>query len=52
MPDKPKGMHWKTYDRLMQDVADAEDVADELFIARAVRLLGRVSSTKAPGFWA
>ena len=28
-PDKPKGMHWRTYGRLVQEVADAEAVAAE-----------------------
>ncbi len=38
-PDKPRGMHWRTYHRLMQEAANAEAEANELFAARAGRLL-------------
>lgn len=50
-PDKPKDMHWRTYQRLVLEVANAEAEANELFAARAGRLLGRVSAGKEKGFW-
>lgn len=41
-PDKPKGMHWRTYDRLMQNVADAEDVANVHMVRFVNQLRARV----------
>ncbi len=52
-PDKPKGMHWRTYGRLVQEVADAEAVADEHLALVLERLLARHGPTgSATGFWA
>ncbi len=52
-PDKPKGMHWRTYGRLVQEVADAEAVADEHWTLDAERLLARFGPTgSTTGFWA
>ena len=52
-PDKPKGMHWRTYGRLVQEVADAEVAADQHWVLAAERLLARFSPTgSTTGFWA
>ena len=40
-PNKPKRMRRATYDRLMEKLAAAEDVADERLIVLAARLLGK-----------
>jgi hypothetical protein len=37
-PDKPKGMQWRTYDRLRR----AHDVADARFINGSMRLIDRL----------
>ena len=51
-PDKPKGMHWRTYQRLAQEVADAEAVADEHLALVAERLLARFGPAgSTTGFW-
>jgi hypothetical protein len=39
-PDKPKGMHWKTYNRLRDRCYWLEDSADEHFVLLAGRFLG------------
>jgi hypothetical protein len=39
VPEKPKGMWWRTYDRLVRDIAAAEDDIDVAFTLRAARLL-------------
>lgn len=41
MPDKPKGMHWRTYDRLTRELLAANDLRDEVFAEAAVRILAR-----------
>ena len=53
-PDKPKGMHWRTYGRHVQEVADAEAVADKHWTLGAERLLARLGPTGSTtmGFWA
>jgi hypothetical protein len=40
-PDKPKRMRWKTYNRLMDKLVAADDVADGQLVLLAARLLGR-----------
>jgi len=40
-PDKPKRMRWTTYNRLMDKLVAADDVADERLILLAARWLGR-----------
>jgi hypothetical protein len=40
-PDKPKRMRWATYNRLMDKVVAADNVADERLILLAARWLGR-----------
>ncbi len=52
-PGKPKGMHWRTYGRLVQKVADAEAVAAEHLTLVAERLVTRLGPTgSTTGFWA
>jgi hypothetical protein len=52
--DKPKGMHWRTYRRLMQEAANAEVQADEHMVLAAERLLARDAprATETTRFWA
>ncbi len=54
-PDKPKGMHWRTYGRLVQEVADAEAVASEHLALALERMRARHGPTGSPGsttgFW-
>jgi hypothetical protein len=40
-PNKPKRMRWTTYNRLMDKLVAADDVADERLVLLAARLLGR-----------
>jgi hypothetical protein len=37
-PPKPKGMHWRTYDRLLRECAAAERAADAAFWVRLAQL--------------
>ncbi len=41
MPDKPKGMHWKTYDRLMRELYREHERRKDVFTARAIAILAR-----------
>jgi hypothetical protein len=43
-PDKPKRMRWKTYNRLMNKLVAADDVADGRLVLLAARLLGPAES--------
>jgi hypothetical protein len=40
-PAKPKWMRWGTYERLLAEIAAAEDVDDAVFVAGAKRFLAR-----------
>jgi hypothetical protein len=42
MPDKPKGMHWKTYDRLASELYREHERREDVFTARAITILARV----------
>lgn len=40
---KPKGMHWRTFERLAATIERAEEVHEEAFLRAAGRLLGRMA---------
>jgi hypothetical protein len=40
-PRKPKWMRWRTYERLLARIAEAEDAHNAVFLAGAARLLAR-----------
>lgn len=40
-PDKPKGMHWRTYWRLVMELYEAEAKAGAVFRSEALRILGK-----------
>ena len=51
-PPKPKGMWWRTYDRLHAETFDAEMCADKALAIHAERLLGRIDNRKRKRrFW-
>jgi hypothetical protein len=51
-PEKPKGMHWRTYERLSNRVWRAEGAAEEHLAIQLGRLKARVGRPKrAKGFW-
>lgn len=49
LPLKPKGMWWRTYDLRRARALEAQAVADEYFVARAERLLGRAKGVGRRG---
>ncbi len=42
MPDKPKGMHWRTYERLLRDLIQEHERREDLFAESAMKILARV----------
>jgi hypothetical protein len=44
-PDKPKGMHWRTYDRLCR-IHDAAEERSDIGLMRFVERLGRGPSRR------
>jgi hypothetical protein len=38
--DKPKGMHWRTFERLKEQAEQADHMADVYFMATTFRLIG------------
>lgn len=40
-PDKPKGMHWRTYNAICERIDEAEQVVDAGFLMSAERFLAR-----------
>jgi len=42
MPDKPKGMHWRTYDRLASELRREHERREDVFTTRAINILAHV----------
>jgi hypothetical protein len=41
MPDKPKGMHWRTYDRLTRELHREHERREDLFAESAAKIIAR-----------
>jgi hypothetical protein len=49
IPDRPKGMHWRTYNAIVDEIYRVETVVDDFTFALVARLLNRASSNGE--FW-
>jgi hypothetical protein len=50
-PEKPKGMHWRTYERLRAQVRQIEMVAAEHFAAQLSRLISKGGERAQERLW-
>jgi len=48
LPERPKGMWWRTYRRQREQALEAEMLANEVFVTRMTRLLARMR-LESPG---
>ncbi len=54
LPDRPKGMHKRTYERMQSKILDAEMLANErlaIFVERLMRSDGRIAARSRKEFW-
>ena len=49
IPDKPKGMHWRTYNRIVDEIHRVENVVEDFSFALIARLIKRAPSSG--DFW-
>jgi hypothetical protein len=49
IPEKPKGMHWKTYHRLVKELRDAQYAADLAYLDETKRMLRRLANLPSLG---
>ena len=46
VPDKPKGMWWSTYDRLVDEIDRVEDAINGMFVDRSMKLFKRLGVSR------
>lgn len=46
VPDKPKGMWWSTYDRLVDELDRVEDAINGMFVDRSMKLFKRLGVSR------